>query len=84
MTINGSSAYPVDRDKINKEYTGLTKREYFAAMAWQAMMTNPALLEVVTPASIMDGTAADMCANKAIEWTDSFIKSLNKYNQWKY
>ena len=45
---------------------GLTKREYFAAMAMQGFMANTTALDAITR------------ANKSVESADALIEALNK------
>ena len=52
------------------EYQGLTKREYFAAMAMQGFLSNTA----------SDVIPADFAAKKSVEYVDALIEQLNKNN----
>lgn len=56
---------------------GLTKREHFAGLAFQAMIANPALLEVVTGSDIIKGDFKTKVAVKCCEWADELLKQLS-------
>jgi hypothetical protein len=66
-----SPAFPVDGhyafDALTKDTAGLTKREYFAAMAMQALITGH-------PGHVH---SQDQGASLAISWADALIKRLN-------
>lgn len=73
-------AFPFDRPQL-----GLTKREYFAAMAMQGLCANPNILTVAYNA---DGTILGqawnrMLYNTAVTIADGQIAELNKPTQTK-
>lgn len=72
MRIKGSeSAYPFrldPQDSVYEENYGLTKREYFAAMALQGLMANR------TPDIDLCTSVADF----AVYHADALIEALNK------
>lgn len=55
---------------------GLTKREYFAGIAFQAMLANPELLRAVTSWDIAMGNAKEKVAIKSIEYADALLNKL--------
>lgn len=57
---------------------GLTKREYFSGMAMQAMLSNPAVLEVVTGGQIIDGSCAESVSIVSCRWADALLAELAK------
>jgi hypothetical protein len=67
MTNPNDCAFPAD----NKTHTdgGLTKREYFAAMAMQGLIAN---------CYYGTGIAVDTHTNEAVVLADALITSLNK------
>lgn len=61
-------AFP--NDKLFLEHSGLTKREYFAAMAMQGYLASW---------SAIDGVAKpEFVAEKSVEFADALIKQLNE------
>lgn len=52
-------------------YSGLTKREYFAAMAMQSLIPNK-----VKPSEFME--TFDNVAHQSVMYADALIKALNK------
>ncbi len=52
---------------------GLTKREYFAAMAMQAILTE-------TRYALKEGAPARSVANGCVFWADKLIEALSKEN----
>jgi hypothetical protein len=66
--ISGGFQLVVGKDKVITSPTiGLTKREYFAAMAMQGLL-----------ASSPDGLHCDLCSKISIEHADALIEALNK------
>jgi hypothetical protein len=53
-------------------------RRWFAGMAMQGMMANPAVMEAVTASELVDGTAAERIAKVALRYADEMIKQLEK------
>ena len=67
ITRANDLAYPVKKvDTIN--YTGLTKREYFAAMAMKGIITNKDGLDI----------KIERIAESAVDMADALIEELNK------
>ena len=67
ITRANDLAYPVKKvDTIN--YTGLTKREYFAAMAMQGIITNKDGLDI----------KIERIVESAVDTADALIEELNK------
>lgn len=54
------------------------KREVFALTMMHAMLSSPALLEVVTSAQVAGTDAAERCAKSACRWADALIAELAK------
>lgn len=57
--------------------SGLTKREYFAAMAMQGQLASMTNAEVVK-AFMAHGNPWEWCANSAVKFADALIAELNK------
>jgi hypothetical protein len=55
---------------------GLTKREYFAGLAMQGMVTNPEIMQAVTASQLIDGTASERIAKVSIQYADELLKQL--------
>lgn len=58
-------------------FPGLTKREYFAAMALQGLLANPKYLEQLSALRV--SAEADMnqlCAREAVDMADELLKQL--------
>lgn len=67
MTTDGNDrAFAKPDDSTTDAQQGLTKREYFAAIALQGLLTNPKVEEM-----------GDVCFG-AVQIADAFIKELNK------
>jgi hypothetical protein len=67
ITRANDLAYPVKKvDTIN--YTGLTKREYFAAMAMKGIITNKDGLDI----------KIERIVESAVDTADALIEELNK------
>ena len=71
MTNGNESVFPdmQETPQFNHHTYGLSKREYFAAMAMQGLMANPATINV-------DGEY--LTANAAVKIADKLIKALNE------
>lgn len=75
MTHPYSLAYPVNYINGNGDFStegGLTKREYFAAMAMKA------ILSTVDSNRVIDKSLADCISADAIVSADALIEALNK------
>ena len=67
ITRANDLAYPVRKvDTIN--YTGLTKREYFASMAMKGIITNKDGLDI----------KIERIVESAVDMADALIEELNK------
>jgi len=67
MTNANDQAFPFAIDKSKQMfYGGLTKREYFAAMALQGLLNNTGW------------NMLTMCADQAVKQADKLINELNK------
>lgn len=73
------SAYPVDCGEMGMS-EGLTKREYFAAMAMQGMLANPKVFELLVQ-RITPKKHAEFLNHAAVEQADALIEKLNKQIQ---
>jgi hypothetical protein len=81
MTNPNDSAYP-HKDLALKFY-GLTKREYFAAMAMQGMMSlNPR--EMISMADPEMGTVGEWVAKNSVTMADALIAELNRTEDKKH
>lgn len=74
MTNPNDNAFPFsvvtqdeDRNLIKQEQRGLTKREYFAAMALQGLLTDDSL----------SNRSCKFMAEAACDYADALIKQLN-------
>ena len=62
-------AFPVEETSNSESLSfGLTKREYFAAMAMQGLLTNPANF----------GGKKELLIKKAVEAADALLEELEK------
>ncbi len=70
----GGPAFPIE---INSEMTclGMTLRDYFAAKAMQANLTNPELMKVVTSSEVIGAEFADRLANISYKYADAMLKA---------
>ena len=68
FAMPSQSAYPCN---YNKQTWGLTKREYFAVMALQGLLTNPDAISVLARHS-------DFIFRLAVSSADCLIDELNK------
>jgi flagellar hook-length control protein FliK len=64
--------YARDIDKFPLEQGGLTKREYFAAMAMQGLVSDPETIKT-------SGSAKDL-VEMALELSDELLKQLENEN----
>ncbi|MEX0595787.1 MAG: hypothetical protein WD512_04735 [Candidatus Paceibacterota bacterium] len=53
---------------FDDEFTGLTKREYFAGLAMQAVISNP----------VVPNYTPEDSAKEALEYADALLKELEK------
>ena len=65
-TKSNAPAFPVDGNGIHAPELGLTKREYFAAIAMQGLLSNPSECPL------------SGYANDAVKAADELIKALNE------
>lgn len=79
-TVGFHSAYPCVPDA--KFASGLTKRELFAAMAMQGLLSNPSIIapNVLNGWSIVNATMSQV-SNYATCWADDLIAALNQEKQ---
>lgn len=81
-TCNGTKpAYPVDgtyaSEAISYDKIGLTKREYFAGLAMQAILSNRELHLAIIADQNIDGTTHENCvAFHAVKEADQLLKQL--------
>lgn len=73
-----------DRSEIYGKYNpnvhstgGLTKREYFAAMAMHGMLANSEIIKIMTDAKIHPDRQAEFLSVAAIEQGDELLKQLS-------
>lgn len=59
-------------------FLGLTKREYFAAMAMQGLLANSELLAVGSTGMTSDKAVISSYAEDAVKAADALITALNK------
>ena len=73
-------AFPVENFAFtNPNGDGLTKREYFAGLALQGMLSNPKYITAATSAGrLVDITASEALAKSAVEAADVLIFALNE------
>jgi hypothetical protein len=70
-------AFPIPGGSANQN--GITKREYFAAMAMQGLLSNPEwMTEYKKEKYLMQ---SDIVASVSFQQADAFIKELNKSPQ---
>jgi hypothetical protein len=83
---NVTPMHPNTTSNADQIYKGLTKREYFAAMAMQAILSNPKFSENAREMAIQKGipitdNAPELIqpfAHLAITCADTLISELNK------
>ena len=81
-TLPNDLAYPafkIDEDGkqfVDNNMLGLTKREYFAAMAMQGLTTNPEFLKTTNHIT-EEGYLKSLCES-AVNSADALITELNK------
>lgn len=68
MALYSEPAYPYEDKELDYYSPGLTKRELFAAMALQGMLSNPDIDFNYTHELVVDAIAA----------ADALIKAINK------
>jgi hypothetical protein len=83
---NGGFAFPRPASRGNNYMTGeedvvvdpqqgMTLRDYFAAKAMQANLTNPELMKVVTSSEVIGAEFADRLANISYKYADAMLKA---------
>ena len=77
MSKANHSAFPMIVEREGLYATGLTKREYFAAMAMQGLLAG----EVITRFEIMEMSGKKTIATLAIDYADELLKELEKPNE---
>jgi hypothetical protein len=65
----------LDTNEYSEGNSGLTKREHFAGLAMQAILSNPRLVDNLTPGSV------DWIAIKAAIVADAQLAELDKEDQ---
>ncbi len=70
-------AFPPTEHGFETGQAGLTKREYFAAVAMQGQLASMTNAEVVKAWQI-SGVPYEWCANSAVKFADSLIAELSK------
>lgn len=72
-------AHPVEPDKLGTT-NGLTKREYFAAMAMQGLLSNSEYLKQLShnTKTIPSFDSNTICAMEAIDMADELLKQLEQ------
>lgn len=93
MTNGNAPAYPSDHEYteggydgldapviVHKTSFGLTKREYFAAMAMQGMISNPYFAENAPRTEISEGVESldQHLVRRAVQVADALTTELNK------
>lgn len=88
MTNPNDQAYPMAAgptitedgftNPVHPESYGLTKREYFAAMAMQALVANSANFEFFQRTAIDPKEVREQTAITAIQFADALILALNQ------
>lgn len=74
-TNSESPAFPIS--DIGKFHYGLTKREYFAAMAIQGLLSREGWSERITNEQVLDSLKNNI-ATAAVEMADELLKQLDK------
>lgn len=69
MNNHNLPAFPIDPESVSSITSGLSKREYFAALAMQGLCANPDYL-------IQKGARPESLAFMAIETADAVLKQL--------
>ncbi len=69
-----------NRAEPNDEYSdyGLTKREYFAAMAMQGFLANPLALETAANDDVIKAAFAGHIAAMSVECADALLVELER------
>lgn len=62
-------AFPITGDHIHSEWMDLTKREYFAGMAMQALISKPSW------------NSYEVIAERAVRMADELLKELENQNE---
>lgn len=71
----GSPKYKTDK-YYHEQKGGLTKREYFAAMAMQGLLANETLIDILSGNNGMQ--VPNLIAEYSIQYTNALIEELNK------
>ncbi|MFD2961605.1 MULTISPECIES: hypothetical protein [Olivibacter] len=71
-TLPNEPAYPIET--IHEEFLGMSKREYFASMALQGLVSNDSCKADI----VISKEMADTYAQDAVTLADALIKALNK------
>lgn len=64
--------------KIDVPFRGMSLRDWFAGQAFLGMIASPALLEIVSAGSILDGTAFERTARQAYKLADAMLAERSK------
>lgn len=67
-----------DEDSILKAGTGLTKREYFAALSLQGILANSGIHKMAMKNFDSEKSVLDSHCMMAVDHADALIKELNK------
>jgi hypothetical protein len=79
MKNSEKTAYPIVGSAFSDSYKGLTKREYFAGLAMQAILSNPDMLRGKINNQENNGkTLAEVVINDCLIYTDELLKQLEK------
>lgn len=83
MTDGNDLAYPIqdtdEQGRLCSPKLGLTKREYFAALALQGILASRELQECLyRDAALSNVSGSQVLVNEAVEQADALITELNK------
>jgi len=82
VTYNVETSYHYDkhgqRQTVQSVDGGLTKREYFAAMAMQGLLANPMVIEAMLVLNKTQEQLARATAISSLQSADALIVELNK------
>lgn len=67
LLLNIDPVFPMDLQSVDRIMPGLTKREYFASMAMQAILIHG-----------RESMDADILTEEAVDYADLLIEALNK------
>ena len=71
----GNNYMTGEEDVVVDPEQGMTLRDYFAAKAMQANLTNPELMKVVTSSEVIGTEFADRLANISYKYADAMLKA---------